>query len=230
MSRRSPIGSKIGARTSTEKDVLSAEQAGRLIAAATPGLSRTFIQTALLTGARSGELLGLAWDAVDLDRRKLRVERSLSWAPGKEKDGKKTRVPIFGPPKSDSSYRTLDMAPELVRALRAWKLQAPPSELVFPNRSGRPINASVPHRWLQQALDACPDLPRVNVHGLRHSFASIAIGQLKLPPTQVAKLLGHKDPGVTMRVYSHWFHGLSSEGAMSDVAAAICTPKVFPNG
>jgi integrase len=227
--RRERKAGQVGERAVDPKEVLSAEQAGRLVAAAAPGLVRTFLQTALLTGCRSGELLGLAWDAVDFERRKLRIARSLSWARGAEKGYGKS-APVFGPPKSDSSYRTLDLAPELLHALKRWKLQAPPSELVFPNQTGRPLHRAYLHKGLKRALDACPDLPRVDLHGLRHSFASICIGQLRLPPTQVAKLLGHKDASITLAVYSHWFEGLSSEGAMGALAAAICAPKVFPNG
>ena len=219
--RRERKAGQAGVVAVDPREVLTAEQAGQLIAATTPGLFRTFIQAALLTGCRSGELLALSWDAVDLERRRLRVERSLSWAKG-EQAGYGKSQPVYGPPKSDSSYRTLDMAAELVRALRAWKLQAPPSELVFPNQTGRPLHGAYLHKGLRAALDRCPGLPRVDLHGLRHSFASIAISQLRLPPTQVAKLLGHKDASLTLDVYAHWFEGLSSEGAMADLAAAIC--------
>jgi hypothetical protein len=38
----------------------------------------------------------------------------------------------------------------------------------------------------------------------------------------VATLLGHKDASITLDVYAHWFEGLSSEGAIADLAAAIC--------
>ena len=41
------------------------------------------------------------------------------------------------------------------------------------------------------------------------------------PVTQVSKLLGHKDPSITLTVYSHWFEGASSESAMVDLAAAV---------
>ena len=222
--RRERKAGKAGAIAVDPKDVVTAEQAGRVIAAADAGLFRTFIQMALLTGARAGELLALGWEAVDLDRRRFRIERSLSWKRIKG-NAWGTGEPIFGPPKSDSSYRTLDLAPELVHALKAWKLKAPPSELVFPNKTGRPVHHAYMHRGLRKALDACPDLPRVNVHGLRHSFASIAIGQLRLPVTQVAKLLGHKDASITLDTYAHWFDELSSEGAMADLATTILTPR-----
>ncbi len=223
---------RAGATAVAPRDVLTAAQAQRVIAAAAPGLYRTFIQTALLTGCRSGELLGLVWDDIDLDKRTLQVNRSLSWQKGTTPGYGKASY-HFGPPKTDSSYRTLDLAPDLVRALKAWKLQASPSTvvldadegatgaLVFPNQTGKPLHRSFLHKGLRGALDACPGLPRVDLHGLRHTFASIAIGQLKLPPTQVADLLGHKSAGITLEVYAHWFEGLSSVGAMADIASAI---------
>lgn len=41
------------------------------------------------------------------------------------------------------------------------------------------------------------------------------------PVTQVSKLLGHKDPSITLTVYAHWFEGASSESTMADLAAAV---------
>jgi integrase len=222
--RRERKAAQAGAVAIDPKDVLTAEQAARLIAAAPAGIERTFIQMALLAGCRSGELHALAWDNVDFDRRRVRIDRSLSWKRTKDTPYGGSE-PVFGPPKSDSSYRTLDLAPELVHALKTWKLQAPPSTLVFPNQTGGPLHHATLHKRLRQVLDRCPDLPRVDVHGLRHSFASIAIGQLRLPPTQVAKLLGHKDASITLNTYAHWFDELSSEGAMADIADSICRPR-----
>jgi integrase len=222
--RRERKAGQAGATAVDPKDVLTAEQAGRLIAAAEPGLFRMFIQMAVLTGARSGELHALAWDAIDFDRRRFRIERSLSWKRTKGAGYGKSE-PVFGPPKTDSSYRTLDLAPELVHALKAWKLKAPPSALVFPNQTGGPLHHAYIYKGLKKALEACPDLPRVDVHALRHSFASIALGQLQLPVTQVSKLLGHKDASITLDAYAHWFEELSSEGAMADMATTILNPR-----
>jgi Phage integrase family len=52
----------------TEKEVLTPEEAKRVILAAEPGLYRTIIQTAIYTGARISELLALRWQDVKLDR------------------------------------------------------------------------------------------------------------------------------------------------------------------
>ena len=109
--RRQRVAERV-AQAIDSSDVLTAEQAHALIEAAEPGLHRTFITTALLTGCRSGELLALTWGHVDPGTRKLRVSRSLSWD---RSSGKGKAKPVLGPPKTDSSYRTLDMVPELWR-------------------------------------------------------------------------------------------------------------------
>jgi len=212
------------------QEVLTAEQAGAVIEAADPGLYRTFITTALHTGARVGELLALSWEHLDLEGGTMRIERSLSWVRGKERGyGKAT--PLFGPPKTDSSYRTLDLAPDLVHELKAWRLRSPYSreeDLLFPNSLGKPLHRAFLHKGLQLAIGKASRagttlLPHVSVHGLRHTFASLMI-QLGKPVSQVSQILGHKNPDLTLKVYTHWFKGASSASAMADLAAAIRQP------
>jgi integrase len=199
--------------------VLTAEQAHAVIAAAEPGLHRTFITTAILTGCRSGELLALTWAHVDLETRKLRIGRSLSWD---RTDG--ASKPVFGPAKTESSHRTLDLVPELARALAEWKVRSPykrDADLVFTNQAGGPLHLAHLRRGFRSALAAC-DAPMINLHGLRHSFASLMISMNK-PVTQVAKLLGHKDPSITLTVYSHWFADAEEKNreALGELAAAV---------
>lgn len=90
------------------------------VQASEKGLQRTFITMAPLTGARSGELLALTWAHIGLDTRKVKISCSLSW----DRSGDETK-PVFGPLKSDSSYRTLELVPELVTVLREWKVRSP---------------------------------------------------------------------------------------------------------
>ncbi len=201
-------------------DVLTADQARALIEASEAGLHRTFITTALLSGCRSGELLALTWGHVDLEARKLRISRSLSW----DRTGEESK-PVFGPPKTDSSYRTLDIVPELAAILAEWKLRsrfAADTDLVFTNQIGGAIHLSYLQRGARRAFARCSDVPVINLHGLRHTFASILLLQRR-PVTQVAKLLGHKDPSITISVYSHWFDDAEEKNreAMADLAAAM---------
>ena len=139
----------------------------------------------------------------------------------------KPAQPVFGPPKTDSSYRTLDMVPELAAALRAWKMRTPfkaDGDLVFTN-TGSPLHLSHLYKGAQRAFDRSDDVPRINLHGLRHTFATLLLMQRR-PVTQVAKLLGHKDPSITITVYSHWFTDAEDKNreAMADLAGAILSP------
>jgi len=89
--------------------------------------------------------------------------------------------------------------------LRTWKLACPPSahDLVFCGPGGEPLRRSTILR--SGIYQACrrAGLRQCGVKTLRHSYASglLAMGA---PITQVQHLLGHSNPGVTLRVYSHW--------------------------
>jgi len=52
--------------------------------------------------------------------------------------------------------------------------------------------------------------------------------QLGKPVSQVSQILGHKNPELTLKVYTHWFTGASSASAMADLAAAIRRPNSNP--
>jgi integrase len=193
------------------KDVLSPEEAGKLIENATPGLYRTFFLTAILTGARVGELTALTWGDVDLEASTIDIRRSLSWA--RQRGEKGEAKPRFYEPKTKHSRRTVRIGPELVSALKRWKLQCPkgPLNLVFPTSEGTPKHRStITHKGLRPALKAAK-LRRVTLHSFRHSFASALImgGE---PVTNVANLLGHSSPAVTMRIYAHWFKDVKTDG------------------
>jgi len=72
---------------------------------------------------------------------------------------------------------------------------------------------------LRPALKAAK-LPQVSLHSLRHSFASALIMQGR-PVTEVAALLGHSSPAITLTVYSHWFRAESSSTTIADLAGIV---------
>lgn len=185
--------------------VLSIEQARAMVAHAEAGFYQTFLLTAVLTGARVGELTGLTWADVDLGAGKLHIRRSVSWA---KRRGVKTTEARFYKPKTKHSARAVPMLPELAAALRRWKLQCPPNphNLLFPSADGTPKHRStITHEGLRPALEAAK-LPRVGLHSLRHTFASTLLMAGRTAP-EVAKLCGHAGPDVTNRVYAHWLKG-----------------------
>ena len=84
-----------------------------------------------------------------------------------------------------------------------------PDDLVFPAADGRPIRRSNALRCGLWAALRRAGLRRVNMHSLRHSFASALIIN-GASVTEVQVLLGHASPAITLRIYSHWFKGTGS--------------------
>jgi integrase len=168
------IGVENGAEDNTAlrpDEVLSPEGAAPLIAASDVGFYQTYFLTAVLTGARVGELSALIWNDVDLDAGTVAIRPTVSWAKPRGTAG--LAKPRFYEPKTKSSRRTIPLPPELVSTLRRWKLACPPSpsNLVFPNAEGSPRHRStIAHDGLRPALKRAGLRP-VTIHSLRHTFA-----------------------------------------------------------
>ena len=195
-----------------EDEILNSDQIRRLIDAAHPGFERTLIVLAAATGMRSGELFALRWSDIGSDGRpRISIRQSLSWAKGPA-DAKATAH--FGAPKSKAGRRDIPIGALLVRVLKEWRLAAGRNDLdlVFADPDGKPIRRSTVRRnALLPALKRA-GLPHVDFHSLRHSFASGLI-QRGAPVTEVQHLLGHSNPAITLKVYSHWFEGADSGAA-----------------
>lgn len=203
-------------------DVPSPEDVRRLLVAAAPGVFRTFLLTAALTGARSGELLALTWEDVDFDANAIHSRRGVTWARTREDKAKGIKGPRYFAPKNKTSRRSVEMPAELGAALKRWKLACPPSRdgLVFPKADGMAMHRKIlAEQGLWPALERA-GLRRMGVHALRHFFASELIRR-GYPPTEVAARLGHSSPMVTMTVYARWYRGATSD-AVSTLAKALC--------
>jgi integrase len=176
-----------------ESAVLSPDEIRKLLEHAQAGYFCTLFTTAFITGMRSGELLALRWSDVELGdgaRGKLHVRRSLSWSRANREEGVRAR---FYPPKTKAGLRTITIAAELVAALKLWKVECPPGELVFPHTDGQPnCRDRVLRVGLYPALRRA-GLRRVNFHSLRHSCASAMIAA-GAPITEIQHRLGHASP------------------------------------
>lgn len=205
----------------------------RAIVAHCKGRWRPLLLTAIFTGLRASELRGLAWEAVDLDKKVLHVHQRAD------------RYNQIGPPKTESSERDVPMPDLVVNALREWKLACPNGELglVFPNGLGKVESlANLINRGL------CPAQVRAGVvidggkvdeegqpvpiakyrgmHALRHFHASWLInsrdhGGLGLTPKQVQERLGHSSIVLTMNVYAHLFPADDAGDKISEAAASF---------
>lgn len=68
-------------------------------------------------------------------------------------------------------------------------------------------------------------LPTLSLHGLRHSFATIALVERKQPVTVVSGRLGYANVSITLDIYSHAMSRQDEEAAL-DVASVV-VPKNF---
>ena len=179
-----------------ERPVLNPEEIGRLLEAAQPRF-RTLLATAILSGLRQGELLGLHWRDVDFDNQLIHVRTAL--------DRKRRDVP----PKTERAVRDVVLMPALGEALRQHKTETRfnhPDDYVFTTRTGTPHHA--PHiglRALKPALEKA-GLQPVRWHDLRHTFASLLVaGGANI--TFVSRQLGHTSSQITLGIYAHLLDG-----------------------
>ncbi|MHB8516518.1 MAG: site-specific integrase [Dehalococcoidia bacterium] len=74
--------------------------------------------------------------------------------------------------------------------------------LVFANELGRPMEAGNVVRRSFRPLLRAAGLPRIRFHDLRHTAATLLMGQ-NVPPKVVSEMLGHSQVGITLDLYSH---------------------------
>lgn len=169
-----------------------------------PIQQRTMIITLLYTGMRLGELCGLEWKDIDSEKQMIAVRRSSQYLPGK---GIFTKEP-----KNKSSIRTNKYAPELFALLREYRIWQTEQRLkvgdrwqdcdrLFTQWDGSPIYPASVSAWFHKWI-ANTDLPRITVHSLRHTNATLLIsGGVDI--RTVSRRLGHSQTSTTMNIYAH---------------------------
>jgi integrase len=181
---------------------------------------RPLVFLALATGLRRGELLGLQWGDIDMDKATLKVDRSVE----ETKAGLRLKAP-----KTKNGRRTISLPASAIDALKVHRASLRADRLllgvgreandtlVFSTDAGdllSPDGLSKSWRYLTDALD----LPPVMFHALRHTHASALIAA-GLDVVTVSRRLGHANPTVTLNVYSHLFRKTDQAAAVAIEAA-----------
>lgn len=146
---------------------------------------------AAYTGLRFSEQAALRVGAVDLDREVLHVRTAVTHAGG---------VRAEGAPKTNSSRRSVPLAPPALQIAKARCDGRAPEDLLFPSRNGTPLRGSnVSATFSRRAAGA--GVPGLRWHDLRHAFGSW-LSEGGTPVDQVMALLGHSQLSTVQR-YLH---------------------------
>ena len=146
----------------------------------------------LTTGLRRGELLGLKWSDIDLEKGDLRVQRQIGRI-----NGKIIEMPL----KTKNAYRTLSLSADAIDVLVQQRRKTGNSEWVFPSPSGGPMSPDSVLHMLHRVLKRA-GLPKVRFHDLRHTFATLSL-KSGVDVKTLSGALGHYSAGFTLNTYTH---------------------------
>ena len=179
-----------------------------------------FYQLGLMTGMRRGELAGLKWASVNLASKHLQVVNTLQRITGQGL--------MNGQPKTERSRRSIALSPDTVSLLHEIRGKQMTQQLqvadawtdsgyVFTHPDGMPIDPNLATRAFKKVV-ATSGLPKLTIHGLRHTHATILLEQ-GVNPKVVSERLGHASVATTMDIYSHVLPDMQEKAALAIDAA-----------
>ena len=168
---------------------------------------------AATTGMRRGEVLGLRWQDIDFEARRLRIYQTIVLV---------NYELTVSAPKTPRSRRSVALDPATVEVLREHKAQQEKEKallgpgyhdqgLVFAKANGRPLNPD----YFSQLFDrtvAKLDVKRIRLHDLRHTHATLGLAA-GIPAKVMSDRLGHATVAFTQDVYMHAIPELESDAA-----------------
>src|SRR5215216_5550519 len=202
---------------------LDGKQTQTLLEAARGDRLEAHYVLAVHTGMREGELLGLKWEDVDLERGVLRLRHALV------REGGKVVLGDLKTPKSRRSVRLTAVATDALRGHLERQLAEmermgslyQPGGLVFATEHGTLINPSnLRNRSFKPLLRRAfgEGGPDICFHDLRHTCATLLLIQ-GTHPKLVQELLGHATIAMTLDTYSHFLPSMGEQTVRAMEAA-----------
>ncbi len=155
-----------------------------------------------MTGCRRGEALGLRWDDLDLEAATITIRRALVPLGGKVE---------VSEPKTVRGRRRIALDPLTLQALkdhagrqadeRSASANWSETGYIFTTEDGEPLDPHRLSKTFEHHLRAAA-LPRIPLHGLRHTYATLALSS-GVNPRIVSGRLGHSTVALTLDIYSH---------------------------
>lgn len=212
-----------------EINPLTVEEIQKLMVAAKKSDIYALLMLEIHTGMRKGEILGLQWQNVDLDKKVLYVRKSLCRVqiPPTE-DGKKSKL-VLMEPKTRKSVRTIPLSDGIVKIMKQHRIAQNEekmryrnvyidNDLVFAKRDG---NFEDPRELLKKLHKVLEEagVRKCRFHDLRHSFASVLLNEGE-SMKNIQELLGHSSIVTSMDIYGH-LSGQAKRNSIEVFAKAV---------
>lgn len=193
------------AKDTIEINPLSVDEAKRLAKYCEENFSftRLALYTALFTGLRAGEICGLQFKDIDVDRGVLSVNKIVTRVSTsrrlREENQKPTEVTI-GPPKTKGSIREIPLTKQVLHFYKSLS-KIVNQEFFVATNSARPAEPKALRNELNNITTKL-DIPHIRLHDLRHTFATRCVS-VGIDPKTVSLLLGHSTVDITLKLYTH---------------------------
>ena len=154
------------------------------------------IRLCLYTGLRIGELLGLEWQDVDMEKGILHIQKTVY----REKNAAGEWQLFVDRPKTAASERMVPLPGYLAEDLRIYRRGAR-SEFVIENKKAERMSIRS-YQYLFERLTEKAGVRKLNFHALRHTFATRAL-ECGMDIKTLSELMGHKNATITLNRYAH---------------------------
>lgn len=175
------------------------------------------VYIALRTGMRLGEVCALKWCDIDFQTSIISVCHTVQRIKCQDSDGSFSSRLVIGTPKSDSSYRTIPLMPDIEALCSRFSPGLPDTFIL--TGTEKCMDPRKLQRRLQGYLKEC-GIGEAHFHTLRHTFATRCV-EVGFDIKTLSELLGHSNTSITLNKYVHPNLNLKREN-MSRLKSVIC--------
>nr|WP_325204288.1 tyrosine-type recombinase/integrase [uncultured Oscillibacter sp.] len=192
---KSPVSTmlKPTGKATQEKETLTAGECQALLSRVQNTRARTFLLTALHTGMRRGEILGLQWKDIDFKAKVIHVQHNAVVKEGETK--------VSGEMKTKAAKRNIPLSEELEAWLSERK-KTSHSQYVIAMEDHKPLTKSSYRSMWKLIERELPDR-HVTAHILRHTYIT-RLFEAGLDIKEIQYLAGHSTIDMTLKVYTHY--------------------------
>lgn len=205
-----PLSLRPGGAKTAETEALTSAQLSEFLDKTRDLSAWPIIYAISQTGMRRGEATGLMWSDVDTKDFVIHIRRHAVTSPV-------GRVTVKEGAKTDAGVRDIPITAEFARWL-AERRKTAASIFVFPNRKGGCYSgAALTSAWKTAANRVSFS---VHPHQLRHTYIT-TLFEAGLDIKEIQAIVGHADPTMTLRTYTHYREAQRSESTAKKVREAI---------